>query len=245
MIEEGCDLKKIKLAQGIPLVMAPNTRHALAITSSNFYGNPSKKFKLIGITGTKGKTTTTFMIKDILEKAGKKVGLIVIILDALKCFMAILLNLLIYKLFFTKLGNMQFSICAMITGFLVAVGHCFPVWSKFNGGKAVATIAGFIATINPIVFLMSFVVFFSVYLLSKYVSLASMACSIFGTILCWIPFILGSTYFPGLTFGIDYTIAVPLAFTLTTTLLVYRHKANIIRMMHGNENKSYLFKKKN
>ena len=176
---------------------------------------------------------------------GKKVGLIVIILDALKCFMAILLNLLIYKLFFTKLGNMQFSICAMITGFLVAVGHCFPVWSKFNGGKAVATIAGFIATINPIVFLMSFVVFFSVYLLSKYVSLASMACSIFGTILCWIPFILGSTYFPGLTFGIDYTIAVPLAFTLTTTLLVYRHKANIKRIMHGNENKSYLFKKKN
>ena len=76
MVEEGCDLKKIKLKQGITLVMAPNTRHALAIMSSNFYGNPSKKFKLIGITGTKGKTTTTFMIKEILEKAGKKVGLI-------------------------------------------------------------------------------------------------------------------------------------------------------------------------
>ncbi|MBR3249887.1 MAG: UDP-N-acetylmuramoyl-L-alanyl-D-glutamate--2,6-diaminopimelate ligase [Clostridia bacterium] len=76
MIEEGCDLKNIKLKQGITLVMAQNTRHALAITSSNFYGNPSKKFKLIGITGTKGKTTTTFMIKEILEKAGKKVGLI-------------------------------------------------------------------------------------------------------------------------------------------------------------------------
>ena len=76
MVEEGCDLKKIKLQNGITLVMAPNTRHALAIISSNFYDNPSKKFKLIGITGTKGKTTTTFMIKEILEKAGKKVGLI-------------------------------------------------------------------------------------------------------------------------------------------------------------------------
>lgn len=76
LIEEGCDLKKIKLQEGITLVMAPNTRVALAYTASNFYGNPTKKLKLIGITGTKGKTTTTFMIKEILEKAGKNVGLI-------------------------------------------------------------------------------------------------------------------------------------------------------------------------
>ncbi len=41
-----------------------------------FYKNPSRKLKLIGITGTKGKTTTTFMIKELLEKQGFKVGLI-------------------------------------------------------------------------------------------------------------------------------------------------------------------------
>ncbi len=76
MVQEGCDLKSLNIPDDITILMVKDTREALAICSSNFYGNPSAQLKLIGVTGTKGKTTTTFMIKEILEKAGKKVGLI-------------------------------------------------------------------------------------------------------------------------------------------------------------------------
>lgn len=71
------DRKFIKeIPDDVTIILSENTRHALAICACNFYGNPSKKVKLIGITGTKGKTTTSFMTKAILEKEGKKVGLI-------------------------------------------------------------------------------------------------------------------------------------------------------------------------
>lgn len=60
----------------IPVVYVDNSRRALAELSCTFYGNPSEKFKLIGITGTNGKTTITYLIKSILESCGKQVGVI-------------------------------------------------------------------------------------------------------------------------------------------------------------------------
>jgi UDP-N-acetylmuramoyl-L-alanyl-D-glutamate--2,6-diaminopimelate ligase len=62
--------------EGVVKIIVGNSRRALAIIARNFYGNPSSKLTLIGVTGTNGKTTTTHLLKTILEKNGEKVGLI-------------------------------------------------------------------------------------------------------------------------------------------------------------------------
>ncbi len=64
------------LHTGVMKVVVHNTRRALAVMSSRFYDEPSKKLHMIGITGTNGKTTTTYLITSMLEAAGEKVGLI-------------------------------------------------------------------------------------------------------------------------------------------------------------------------
>ena len=62
--------------RSIPVIRVQDSRKVLAIVSAAFYNQPSSKFKLVGITGTNGKTTSTYLIKNILEKKGYKVGLI-------------------------------------------------------------------------------------------------------------------------------------------------------------------------
>ncbi len=76
LVENVNKLRNINLPDNVTFIVTKDTRYALAISACNFYGNPSRKFKLIGVTGTKGKTTTTYMIKTLLEAQGKKVGLI-------------------------------------------------------------------------------------------------------------------------------------------------------------------------
>jgi UDP-N-acetylmuramoyl-L-alanyl-D-glutamate--2,6-diaminopimelate ligase len=68
--------KDIPRPEGVTVIRVPDTRYALAYAADAFFGHPSGAFALLGITGTKGKTTTTYMIKSILEQAGQTVGII-------------------------------------------------------------------------------------------------------------------------------------------------------------------------
>ncbi len=74
LVQEGADIPKIP--QDITVLCAKDTRKTLALISSAFYDHPEKKLKVIGVTGTNGKTTVTTLIKSVLEFEGKKCGLI-------------------------------------------------------------------------------------------------------------------------------------------------------------------------
>ncbi len=71
VVEEPVDV-----SADVLVIKVSSTRYAMGIISHNFYGKPSQELTVIGITGTKGKTTTTYMIRDMLESAGRKTGLI-------------------------------------------------------------------------------------------------------------------------------------------------------------------------
>lgn len=68
--------KDVELQEGVTYIKVANSRLALACMSAAYFDHPARKLKTIGITGTKGKTTTTYMVKSILESAGIKTGLI-------------------------------------------------------------------------------------------------------------------------------------------------------------------------
>ncbi len=77
MLDNGAQAVVVERDLGINnQIIVDDTRSIYSFICSNFFGNPAKKLKLIGLTGTNGKTTTTFLIKQILENSGKRVGLI-------------------------------------------------------------------------------------------------------------------------------------------------------------------------
>jgi len=150
---------------------------------------------------------------NVHRSAGGKAGVIVLLLDILKGFLAVWIAGLL----------MHDDPSALALGAAaVMIGHVFPVFLGFKGGKAVACFVGAFLYIAPLALLAILVLFVLIVAVTRYISLASVICALLFPLVLWVlarpalPILL-SAIFAGL-------------------LIVYRHKANIQRLRAGNEN---------
>ena len=145
---------------------------------------------------------------------GTKAGIFVTIADILKGTLATLIPL--FASFFFDI-----EVSRLIIGVFAVLGHTYPVFAKFKGGKAVATSGGIILGINPLLFIAMILTFILTLYLSKYVSLASMITGIVSTIIS--------------LFLNDWLL---FAMILSLTIFVFfRHKENIRRIKNKTEPK--------
>lgn len=173
---------------------------------------------------------------------GKKACVIIILLDALKVVGVLALNaLIITKLFNIQIDDMTYTYCQELALFTSVLGHCFPVYSKFSGGKAVASTAGAIAGSNYVITPISAVIFFATLFISKMVSLSSLIGGFSIVVLSFIKPLVENF----MLFNLQYDIVFPLTMLMIYILLLYRHKENIIRIKNKEERKiTWLGKKK-
>ena len=159
---------------------------------------------------------------------GKQAGIIVLLLDILKGVTAA--SLILYMPSVSQ-GTDQYVNLQLLFGILAVVGHIFPVFENFNGGKGIATLFGMLIGIHYILAVACVALFIIVLLLTRYVSLSS---------------ILATISFPILTiyiFNRDEPLFI--AFGIAAALMVViTHKKNIVRLLNGEETKANLFKSK-
>jgi glycerol-3-phosphate acyltransferase PlsY len=147
---------------------------------------------------------------------GKPAGLAVIILDATKCIVAMSI---------TKLCIIHLGVQAdlyYISGLACIIGHCYPIFAGFKGGKGVSSAIAYALMTNIYAFLIAFITFMVVLKLSKYVSLSSMLGCVAVCIAA--PF-LGES------------LACIITNIIISCLVIYKHSANIQRIKAGNERK--------
>jgi len=156
---------------------------------------------------------------------GKKPGTIVMLIDIFKGWAATsLANLLVV---FDAIPADNLIIFQLIMGMLAVVGHIFPVYEKFKGGKGVATLLGMMLAIQPEAALVCIVIFVVVLLLSKYVSLGSMIAALAFPMLL----LLHPRFHP------DNPILIIFGFILFA-IVVITHRKNINRLIAGEESKA-------
>ncbi|QPA23447.1 glycerol-3-phosphate 1-O-acyltransferase PlsY [Mammaliicoccus fleurettii] len=141
---------------------------------------------------------------------GKPAGFAVTFFDIFKGFIVV---------FLPALFNVE--IHGLLVGIFAIIGHVYPIYLKFRGGKAVATSAGVLLAVNPILLLILALIFFIILKLTKYVSLSS----IIAAICC----VIGSFFIS------DYILLI--TSIAVSVLLIYRHSSNIKRIIKGTEPK--------
>lgn len=157
---------------------------------------------------------------------GKKAGSFVLLVDAFKGFAAahFLPNALLNA---GALGPQHLFYVRLACGVLAVVGHIYPIWAQFRGGKGVATIVGMMLAIAPATVCVCILVFLAVLAFSRYVSLSSMTAGVAFALL---------QLLPGKPFHPDVPLQVWCGFALAA-MLIYTHRANIGRLRAGTESR--------
>ena len=187
---------------------------------------------------------------------GKKLGAATIILDAIKTVLPmilvwVLLNFAgIKSLFASKLGGEMFHdgvLVIMLAPIGATLGHCWPIFAGFRGGKAVASYTGFVLLTNWATLIIGFLTFGITLKKTKYVSLSSIVGSIVVGLCSWVLYILAiftslKVNFTFWGFGLVELWAVAnlefaIISTLMTGILIFRHRNNIRKLASGTENK--------
>lgn len=159
---------------------------------------------------------------------GWKTGAPVLLLDVAKGWLAGSLPVLTGWMPEGDAGTLHMG---MLAGIIAVLGHVYPVFSGFRGGKGVATSLGFLLAIHPLASLCSIGIFILVLLPSRYVSLSSMMASISFPI--WVILVFGSS---SLLFSV-FVCLIPV-------IILTTHRKNIGRLLSGKENKAYFSRRK-
>ena len=172
---------------------------------------------------------------NVFRTVGKKWGLLAFACDFLKGFLPTCAAIVVRGCW-TSGGEPVLPFWLPVAvGFSCVVGHMLTPYMKFKGGKGVATAFGMLVALVPGLVGIAFLIFAVIFALSHYISLGSCCAALFLAVAVWHPFMFGN--------GSREALVVAVPITVMALFVVWKHRANIKRLAHGEENKIYLFGK--